>query len=78
MPLSSINITYNTLKICHNVHSQFPKLCSIKGEYTCLRLTDVAYSATAHVPAEQICEKMIYYTHHRYIIAPHYVSVDVS
>jgi len=26
---------------------------------------DVAYSATAHVPSEQICEIMIYYTHHR-------------
>ena len=39
---------------------------------------DVAYSATAHVPSEQICEKMIYYTYHSYIIALHYVSVDVS
>jgi hypothetical protein len=39
---------------------------------------DVAYSATAHVRSEQICEKMIYCTHHRDIIALHYVSVDVS
>jgi len=38
---------------------------------------DVAYDATAHVPSEQICEKMIYYTHHRYMFRPQYVCADV-
>jgi hypothetical protein len=46
--------------------------------YACPRLMDFAWNATGHVPSEQICEKMIYYKHHRYIIALHYVSVDVS
>jgi hypothetical protein len=39
---------------------------------------DFAHNVTAHVPSEQTCEKMIYYTYHRYIIALRYVFVDVS
>ena len=45
--------------------------------YTCPRLMDVAYNATAHVPSEKICEKIIYYTHHKYMVGPQYVCADV-
>jgi len=38
---------------------------------------DVAYNATAHVPSEQICEKMMYYTYQRYMFSPQYVCADV-
>jgi hypothetical protein len=38
---------------------------------------DVDYNATAHVASEQICEKMIYYTYHRYMFGPQCVCADV-